>query len=139
MGRNTNGMRRRDRYVYLPVELTMIRPSIAFCVSLTFVLITFTHCVSAIACYPETPDLRPAIFVECNRIINLIPSVHQDPDSPLTFGEDPKDRADIDLPAYWRDSRDNCVVGLHMKSGEVGIDRLSLNGIKEAAKEVALA
>lgn len=92
----------------------------------------------SIGCFPQSQILTPAVFAECIRVIDLIPTIRPNPRLPLTFSANRADRPDISLPTFWQNTGQRCVVGVRLKDGAQGYDRLSLNDLRDWAKEVAL-
>ena len=116
----------------------MVQPLILFSSFLVFSLAVLTSPLAATGCFDPSPLIRPAIFAECISVINLIPIIVRDPNLPLKFSEDPAQRPDIELPVFWRDHQNKCVVNVDIKDGQTGYDRSSLHDIAEWAKAVAL-
>ncbi len=155
-----------------------MNPALPLCLVLLFLSQSFTsassllrrpipHCFPA-STSPSPPRRVPAVFAECLRIINLIPSVALDPTIPVKWGAGTSSHADFALPARWKGlpfppsplpiliqiakhqaltpipghwdkgSINKCVVELNLKEGEKGSDRSNLEDIKEAAKAVAV-
>ncbi|KAI4185759.1 MAG: hypothetical protein LQ346_005826 [Caloplaca aetnensis] len=74
---------------------------------------------------PSSPHHVPAVFAECMRIINLIPSAGPlDPTIPVKWAADASFHPDFVLPARW-------------KEREKGSDRSNLEDLKKAAIAVA--
>ncbi|KAL8897883.1 MAG: hypothetical protein Q9207_006979 [Kuettlingeria erythrocarpa] len=59
------------------------------------------HCNSP-STSPSSPHHVPAVFADCLRIINLIPSVSIDPTIPVKWGAGASSHADFALPARWK-------------------------------------
>ncbi|KAL9595183.1 MAG: hypothetical protein Q9219_006606 [cf. Caloplaca sp. 3 TL-2023] len=108
-------------------------------VRFTFLVLTLTtlgRYAAAATCYEDRTKLHPAVYAQCLRVINLMSSVVEDPKQPLKFGDETQ-RPDIPLPTYWRDIRNNCVIGIHLKPEEIGSDRSNMDDLAKAAKDVA--
>lgn len=116
----------------------MFRSFVSFVATSSIILTILLHHASAMGCFPPSSSLKPAVFAECLRVIEKIPSIVPNPNIPLVFSKNPADRPDIRLPTFWRDTGDRCVIGLRLRPEAEGPDRMNLIDLKGFAKDVAL-
>ncbi|KAI4232577.1 MAG: hypothetical protein L6R40_007363 [Gallowayella cf. fulva] len=85
------------------------------------------------------------VFKECKDAIVQVtqtrdPKTRQyfDPTLPLTFAREKSLRPDIVTPKHWDTGESNCLIGVDIPEAQGGMDKTSLQDIRNAAFEVAV-